>query len=165
MIKDIGAIARALTALDVQALIANRLVKMVIIGGIGFLIQSFIFELIGIQFDLFSPPVAALLGAEVAIVANFLLNNRFTFPNERIPFSWAMLSKFFKFNAAVVLSLGIQWLTVTIGEWAGGGNDWILRLSNVVGVLIGFIMNYMTYTKIIWRMPSPTHPPDEYRSG
>ena len=149
MIKDISSALKALARLDARALFGNRIVRMASIGAIGFLIQSTIFEIVGIQLDLFSPPGAALLGAEIAIVVNFFLNNRFTFANEKIPFSRAMVPKFLKFNAAVALSLAIQWVMVSIGERVGG--DWALRLFNVLGVLVGFIVNYISYTTFIWK--------------
>ena len=151
MIKDIGSAFRALSSFDLRSLSENRLVKMGLVGAVGFLIQSLFFEIVGIQLDLLSPPSAALFGAEIAIVANFFLNNRFTFGDQSIPFSWGMVPKFLKFNAAVVLSLATQWLMVFIGERVGGESDWMLRLFNILGVIIGFTMNYVSYTKIIWR--------------
>lgn len=152
MIRDISAAMKALVSFDTQSLFANRLVKMGLVGAVGFLIQSLLFEIVGIRLDILSPASAALFGAEVAIVANFFLNNRFTFGADRIPFSWAMLPKFFQFNAAVALSLGIQWGMVFAGEHVGGGSDGVLRLANILGVLIGFVLNYISYTRVIWRV-------------
>ena len=150
MMKDLSSAWKAIVSLDARSFFANRVVKMGMVGSIGFTIQYLFFEIVGIQLDILSPPSAALLGAEIAIVANFLLNNRFTFREQRIPFSWAMFPKFLKFNAAVVFSLLTQWIMVSIGAHIGGG-DWVLRLFNVLGVLIGFTMNYMSYTRLIWK--------------
>jgi len=150
MLREARDIAKALWEQRFRDVVRNRLFRIAAIGACGFIIQATFFEIFGIQFRTFRPSTAALIGAELGIITTFLLNNRFSFHDRRIPFSSKFIVKFFHFNLAVAISLGIQWATVRFGEWIVPESAMILRLFNVAGVLFGFIFNYYSYTKVVW---------------
>jgi len=151
MIQELSALIKNAYRLQIGEMRKNRLFKMLVIGAFGFLVQATFFELFAIQFSLFRPSTAALLGAELAIVVNFFLHNHFTFPDRRVRTIPNLFGKFFQFNLAVAVSLLIQWGMVWIGEIVAPESAMLLRLFNVTGVVVGFIFNYFSYTKLIWR--------------
>jgi len=151
MLSDIKHILRAVLTFQFRELKNIRLFKIGIVGTIGFIIQASFFEIFGLQLKVFSPALAALLGAEVSIFITFSLNNIFTFPEQRILLSRRFFKKFLQFNFMVALSLFIQWIMVRVGELVARDAAMILRGFNVLGVLVGLIFNYSVYTKFIWK--------------
>src|SRR5690606_29394824 len=95
-------------------LLANRLIKFVIVGGIGFVVNLVFYHLfkslelwtglrnllgIASQTELASAAfsdesLAVILGAEVAIISNYLWNNLWTFKDRQIVGVKKHLSKF-----------------------------------------------------------------------
>ena len=125
-----------------------RMGRVLIVGGIGFIIQSIIFELLGIRFALVAPSTAALIGAEVAVLSNFTLNNRFNFreATEQHPLMWRLV----RFHLVGVGSLASQWTCIFVTEHFTT-DHLILRAAFVLGVGIGFIFNYTGYYFFVWR--------------
>lgn len=133
----------------------RHILRVGLVGASGFVIQTSIFETIGIQLEILKPSTAALIGGEIAILSNFILNNRFNFTNKTENSIWTRLAKF---HAVVSFSLIIQWTCVRIAE-SSTDNDMHLRLAYAAGVLIGFVVNYLGYTLFVWRTPKDTQNP------
>ncbi len=150
MIKEIRNLTSIIFQLRFRDLFKNRLVKILLVSFSAFLVNITFFELFGIQLRIYRPSTVALLGAEVSIIYNFIMHNLFSFADVRIPVSRKMASKFMQFNALVTISLVLQWLSVFIGELLVPDNHIALRLFNISGILLGFVFNYQSYTKIIW---------------
>lgn len=92
----------------------NQFSKFLIVGGIGFLINT-VALFLGVRLGFF-PSISGLVGAEIAIISNFILNNFFTF-SDRAIVSWdAIPLKFVTFNILSFGSAIIQFLTLKIGE-------------------------------------------------
>jgi len=97
---------------------------------------------------------AAALGAELAIISNFTLNNIWTFAEKRIGINQPgkLLWKFFQFNLTSLGAVIIQFLVIggavlTLGDTA------IVRQLALVGA-IGFLIipyNYTMYNIFIWK--------------
>lgn len=161
-------------------LLQNRLVKFVIVGGIGFVVNLIAFHLFkavglwsslsaalgvaqqtGWQSAIFSDEsLAAVLAAEVAIVSNYLWSNLWTFKDRKISGVSQHLSKFFQFNLSSFGSVFIQYLTMQIAVRTLG----IFTVFSILGiqitsdnfylaagVLIGMIWNFTMYSLVIWR--------------
>lgn len=150
MIQGIKEVIKLALTFDFKALFQNRFFRICLIGFSSFLVQAVFFEIFGLRLAVFRPALAATLGAELAIINSFSWHNFLTFRDRRISASAALFKKFFQFNSLVAMSLIIQWFTVSLGEVFSGGNLMVLRGFNVLGVIIGFIWNYFSYTKIIW---------------
>jgi len=129
----------------------KRYMKVVLVGGVGALIQLTIFNVLR---HFFSPELANLVGVECAIISNFILNNHISFRDQRFARSmgWRFwLRKMAKFNVISLGSLVVQVLIVFFGtKWLGQAflTDNALVLT---GIIIASVMNYKGYVKLIWK--------------
>ncbi len=163
----------------IQEIISHRLFKFLAVGGLGFVINFVAFRvltMLSLGKALFVIPgyssltflhsvlsdrgLAVVLGAELAIISNYTLNNFWTFKDRKINGVLAHLSKFAQFNLGSVGSVVIQYLTMqaavamfgifTVFTLMGIGiksDDFYLA----AGVLLGMIWNFTVYSKVIWR--------------
>ncbi len=160
----------------VEEIFSSRIFKFAMVGGIGFLVNLIAFNIfklfslwtglaqvlgVAVENPIFSDQsLAVILGAEVAIVSNYLLNNLWTFQDRQIHGFFRHLRKFFQFNVGSVGSIVIQYVVMQasvallgvfplfhIGSFALQSDNLYL----VAGVLIGMIWNFSVYSLIIWR--------------
>ncbi len=93
----------------------EHFLKFLVVGSIGFLINTTVL-IFGVRKFNLKPSIAGPIGAELAIISNFILNNFWTFSDKTIT-SWSVLpQKFIAFN---ILSLGsavIQFIFLKAGE-------------------------------------------------
>lgn len=159
-----------------------RLLKFLIVGGTGFLFQLIVQELsvhIGLAvflaygissvISLFVPHtdvaslrdgVAAALGAETAILSNFLFNNFWTFQDtHHLKENSHVFARLLKFNSASLFSIFIQFFAIWISVKLLGNNMSIFshQLPTRVVVLFPTIIfliipfNYIIYNRFIWK--------------
>lgn len=126
----------------------SRFLHIFVIGGIGFLIQTIVFEILGIYFQLVNPSTAAVLGAEVGILSNFYLNNRFSFHDRQDNSSTP--SRLMRFHLVVSGSVLLQYVFVFVAEHQTT-NILLIQGAYVAGVILGFIWNYTFYHLFVWR--------------
>ena len=159
--------------------VPTTMVKFVIVGGIGFLINEtalfLLYDggLLGFLADKhesidigFATPEARLLFAsiiavEVAIVCQFNLHERWTFRKRNRDGN--IFFRFLKFNVGSIVSpivtvLCVNVLTPEIRDAAGA--DTIVGkvapyIANGLGVGLGFSWNYIFTSKVIWRRHRP----------
>lgn len=103
--------------------------------------------------------LAVILGAEMAIISNYVLNNFWTFKDRQIS-GLKHIAKFLQFNLGSVGSVVIQYITMQLLVRSLGVFT-VLSLLGVhitsdnfylvLGVLLGMIWNFTVYSKIIWR--------------
>lgn len=120
--------------------------KLLVVGGIGFVINTILLVLLaraGVH-----PAIASALGAECAIISNFILNNNWTFKQRSITGN-KLAGKFIQFNGTSLGALGLQSGTVWLGT-AIFGKQWYFPFY-MLGVGIGLIWNFTMYSKVIWR--------------
>lgn len=120
--------------------------KFLVVGTIGFIINTAVLELLvhwGIH-----PAIGSIVGAELAIVSNFILNNHWTFKERKI-YGFAQIRKFIQFNVTSVGAVVIQAFSVAFGTMAFGFNSY--RLFYLIGVGIGLVWNYVMYSRVIWK--------------
>lgn len=126
----------------------KRFIKYGVVGLIGYGINAVGLE---VFFRLgFSSGVAAAIGAEFAIVSNFILNNFWTFRDKKITSLEKTVSKFAQFNLSSVGAVVIQAVVVGIGTALFGAH---LRQVMLV-VAVGFFVvpyNYAMYNVFIWK--------------
>ena len=128
----------------------DRLLHMTRVGAVGLvglIVQTSIFEIVGIQLDLLRPSTAALIGGEIAVLLGFMLNNHFNFPDRVTP----LYLRLIRFHTVVAGSLFIQWLLVRIAEMYFPDAPLMLRAAYFTGILLGFLSNYIGYTLWVWR--------------
>lgn len=120
--------------------------KMIVVGGIGFIINTIL--LIVLERAGVHPAIGSAVGAECAIISNFVLNNNWTFKHRSITGN-ALVSKFIQFNGTSLGALGIQSGTVWLGTILFG-KPWYF-IFYMLGVGLGLIWNFTMYSKVIWR--------------
>ncbi|HEX7018179.1 MAG TPA: glycosyltransferase family 2 protein, partial [Patescibacteria group bacterium] len=141
----------------IQEIMAHRIFKFAIVGGIGALIQLSTLQL----YRIFLPyQLAFFLSIESAVVSNFILNNLWTFADRKLSLPQLPL-KFLQFNLASGGSILIQQIVAFIGQF-GIGLFTLLTLPivnyeidtglmyAVVGILLGMFWNFFAYDKFIW---------------
>lgn len=154
----------------------SRIFKFAVVGTIGFLVNLVFFNIfkgllpwtnfanllsLPVENPIFSDSsVAVVLGAEVSILSNYILNNIWTFSDRQISGVFKHLSKFAQFNLGSVGSVVIQYLVMQISLLLFGIFPLIslygltIQSDNIyliVGVLLGMIWNFSIYSLVIWR--------------
>lgn len=134
---------------QIGKLLRLRVMRVGIIGGIGFLIQTAIFETLGVYLQLVPLSVAVVIGAEIAITTGFFLNQRFSFSDrvhhiKRVPF------QFVQYHLVALGSVFIQWLFVFTAEHLTQ-NLFIIHAVYMSGILVGFAWTYNGYRLWVWK--------------
>ncbi len=163
-----------------KEILASRIFKFLMVGGIGFLINLVFYHLFntlklwstvsqltgtvgnsGLLGSFFSDEsLAVFLSAEVAIFSNYLWSNFWTFKDRKIRGLKKHISKFVTFNVSSFGSVIIQYITMQTAVRLLGIFS-IVSLAGltiasdnlylIVGVLLGMIWNFTMYSKVIWR--------------
>ncbi|MBQ6154754.1 glycosyltransferase family 2 protein [bacterium] len=142
-------------------IIHHRLFKFAVAGATGALIQLVGFRLLR---QTLLPAdnqlqIANFISIELAIIANFIINGSWTFADRKLKKS-QLIPKFLQFNLGAAGSIITQMLTMhlLVKLWGTGELFSLLSLVvskeslyQVIGILIGMIINYFIYSKIIWK--------------
>jgi dolichol-phosphate mannosyltransferase len=139
----------------------KRFVKFLFVGGTGFIVQfitTYIsIRLFGLEHMQF---VATLIGAETAILSNFLLNNMWTFKDTKeIAEKGSFLRRILKFNFTSIASIAMQTFVTFIAVHFMGPRVDIFGHSILTSLVVLFPtilfivlpLNYFIYNKIIWK--------------
>ncbi len=121
--------------------------KFLVVGSIGFVINTIILEIM--VHSGFHPSVGSAIGAEFAIVSNFFLNNAWTFRHKKANGSGTMLRKLLKFNTTSFGAILLQAVTVYIGTHLIGVEFY--RVFYLMGIGFGLVWNYWMYSRVIWK--------------
>lgn len=125
--------------------------KYALVGFTGYLINAVSLEIIKNLFGVHSG-VAASLGAELSIIWNFLLNNFWTFSEQKITISTQLITKFFQFNIISLGSLILIGAGVAFGTTLFGDSTFVRQLFLIQS--IGFLVipySYSMYNIFIWK--------------
>ena len=144
--------------------LTSTLVRFLVVGGIGYLINQLFLYLLydspvfwflpsqdtDVDLGLFTHPdirllISSILAVEVAIVFQFLAHERWTF-RDRQRRGWGPL-RFLQFNLSSAVSPIIVVVTVNTLTPVFGISPYI---SNTIGVLAGFTWNWTVNTLLIW---------------
>lgn len=131
----------------IRAQRSKSFIKYIIVGGMGFTIQTVISKLfITLSFN---PGVAVAIGAEGAIISNFIHNNRWTFSHKKIDTD-KIVHKFTQFNLASIGAIIIQSVVVAVGTHLFGTSTWFLfMVASIIFLVIPY--SYFIYNKYIWK--------------
>ncbi len=128
---------------------SQRFLKVCVVGFIGAVIQFTIFNFLRVSL---SPEIANTIAVEFAIIANFLINNLWTFKDAKIEFRLSkLIGKFAQFNLVSLGSIIIQFTVMWIGTRLLGRSFLLENGLVMIGILIGLVWNYTMYTKLIWK--------------
>ncbi len=125
-----------------------RFFKFATVGFIGYLINALgleVFYRLGL-----ATAIAAALGAELAIISNFTLNNFWTFSERKITSIGKLVVKFLQFNFTSLGAILIQAAVVGIGTRIFGNQYRQIMLIIAVGFFV-LPYNYAAYNILIWK--------------
>lgn len=137
----------------IRAQRSKSFIKYCIVGGTGFTIQTIISKILITSGNL-QPGIAVSIGAEGAIISNFVFNNYWTFRHKKIIGIKRKVRKFAQFNVVSVGAIVLQGVAVGIGTHYFGTDKWFLFMVLAI-VLIVIPYSFFMYNRFIWRK----HPP------
>lgn len=126
--------------------VLKRFMMMCLVGVSGALIQFLLYNLLRYYF---SPMLSAQLAVAVAIINNFLLNNRFTFNNIRSRKQRFSAFAIFSGYSAGMIAVQGYWLHLGVAYFGSGAFK--ENMIMLAGIALGSILNYMTYSQLVWR--------------
>jgi putative flippase GtrA len=123
-----------------------RLIKFSIVGGIGAGINTgflWVLTAVGGLFYL----VSAVVAIEIAILMQFLMNDRWTFRETKTQHLEQFIKRIFKSNVwrsgGLAVNIGVLYL---LTEYMG----MYYLLSNIVGIICAFLLNYILESRLTW---------------
>ena len=144
--KEMIATFKTATILGIRE--KQRFIKFGIVGFTGYLINAFFLYFFG---KLGWPePLIWLASTEMAIINNFILNNIWTFKQEKITGVKQLLVKFVQFNITSGGALIIQTVAGTIGVYFFGPGARQILLPFIILFLV-LPYNYFMYNVVIWK--------------
>jgi dolichol-phosphate mannosyltransferase len=90
--------------------------------------------------------LAVIIGIEVSIITNFILNDTFTFAKRRAGKSF--MGRLLRFNLICIAGAVIQWGLFMLFTRLFGVYD---LLSNFIGIVVAFLWNYSVNRNWTWR--------------
>lgn len=132
----------------------SSFIKFAIVGAIGFIIDFSVTKLLKDHILGDEPlriALASAIGAEAAVINNFLLNNYWSFSYKKLKHSVPTFVKaFIKFNIAAVISIFIQFAGMYTLTFIFGATYWyIFKALVIIGLVIPY--SYYVYNRIIWK--------------
>lgn len=95
---------------------------------------------------------AGALGAEMAIISNFILNNFWTFADDKIVSPLKFILKFLQFNLTSVGAVIIQFFVIGLASLLFGDTTLVRQLSLIFAIAFLIIpYNWMMYNVFIWK--------------
>lgn len=126
----------------------STFIRYLIVGGIGFGLQTVIAYLL-VKINMFAG-LAVTIGAEVAIISNFILNNLWTFSHKSLSGKKKVAIKFVAFQLTSIGAIIIQGATVSILTLIFGEQIWFwAMMGSIIFLVIPY--NFFIYNRFIWR--------------
>jgi len=129
-----------------------RFFKFVAVGSLGLIIQTTLYWLLGFGVKIVSPTIATILGGQLAILSNFILNNLWTFGDRKITSAPVLLKKLTVFyTTSNIAVLFIQGGIMKVGEILVGKENILIHGFYVAALVLTLIFNFTVYNKYIWK--------------
>lgn len=142
---------RYLTKARGKELVHSPFLKYAITGFFGYLINAVTLEIFKKTLGVHAG-IAAMMGAELSIIWNFLMNNFWAFSHQKIQSPIKFILKFLQFNLVSAGSLGIITAVVFLGTHFFGDTLLVRQVSLVVAIVFFVIpYSYSMYNIFIWK--------------
>lgn len=129
-----------------------RFFKFAVVGSLGLVIQTVLYWILGFGIKVVSPTVATILGGQLAILSNFILNNVWTFGDRKITSVSTLFKKLVAFYATSNIAvLIIQGGIMKIGEMVVGKENILIHWFYVAALVLTLVFNFTVYNKYIWK--------------
>lgn len=121
--------------------------KYCLVGGVGFAVQTVISKILILSSV--NPGISVSIGAEAAIISNFVLNNSWTFSHKKISGN-LIIKKFTQFNIVSIGAIAIQGIVVGLGTHLWGVSLWFwLMTGSIIFLVIPY--SFFMYSRFIWK--------------
>lgn len=136
----------------IHELLRGKFGKFLVVGGVGFIINALIFNVL-IAFYHLDPALANLSGAALAIFSNYNFNNLWTFSDHRVTDPMRYILKLLQFYltssfGVVMIQTGtIKLLSILLPTQS----KIILNIYFIAGTGLLLFWNYTMYNRLIWR--------------
>ena len=132
----------------------SRFIKFTVVGLSGVIVNEGS-RLILTRFGGLAYPrdwIAAIIGIEVSILTNYLLNNYITFADCRIPGLKSFFNRMVKFNLISLVGAGIQFGTyVTLTRYVGFSQRPFDTVANLIGIVLAMLWNFLSNNWWTWK--------------
>ena len=129
-----------------------RFFKFAVVGSFGLVIQTVLYWFLGFGLKFVSPAIATILGGQLAILSNFILNNVWTFGDRKITSAPVLLKKLIVFyTTSNIAVLFIQGGIMKVGEILVGKENILIHGFYVAALVLTLIFNFTVYNKYIWK--------------
>lgn len=126
---------------------SRRFFQYLTVGVVGFMVQTGVSHF-SIIFGI-TPGFGVAIGAECAIVSNFILNNVWTFSHKKIV-GKRIINSFSQFNLVSLIAVLMQGVIVGLGTKIWGTSSWfILMVLAIIFFVIPY--SYFAYNRFIWK--------------
>jgi len=126
----------------------KTLLKFLVVGSIGTLVNLGVLYVLR-YFLSVEHLIASALSIEASIINNYILHELWTFKDRRLG-SW--LVRLLKFHGSTALAVTTQYVVSQLLHYVLGVESII---SQFVGILLGFVINYILSTRFVWRRFKP----------
>lgn len=137
---------RVLSTLRLREL--KTYLSMCTVGLLGLAIQGLVYNVLRFNYP---PFFAAQIAVMAAIINNFILNNQYTFKN-RTKQQWVKSFSFFIGYSLLMISFQSNFVHLATDYFGAGYLK--ENLFMLVGVVLGSVLNYFFYSRLIWRKRS-----------
>ena len=119
----------------------GRAARFCLVGGTGTAINTTVLYVLsrGLGLPL---PVSSAMAVELAVLSNYLLNDRFTFAARRPSFR-----RLAKFNITSLAGLSVNVMII----WLLARNGVYFLAANLVGIAVAVVVNYTFSVSWVWR--------------
>lgn len=125
--------------------------KVALVGACGVAAQAIALVAL-VEYAGLYPVFGNILAAEVGVVVNFIINNAWTFKEER---SRPLPTRFALFHVSILGSIAIQTVVMWVGVEFFGRSLYLLYAA--MGIGLGLISNYLLYTRLVWKKHPVAH--------
>ncbi len=132
-------------AMQLLRLSNYRFLKFIAVGATGVIVNNGVLVFM-VSSGLLHVQGASLVAIEASILSNFALNNLWTFRHRKGEHFHFKLAKY---HGSVALGAAVNYITLTVLLASGLQ----LLVSNTVGILLGFFLNYLLSEKYVWKLP------------
>jgi len=124
-----------------------RLLKFIGVGLSGIAVNQVVLWLLT-EFAGLPYYISSIFAIEASIISNFILNDRFTFADRRTGKTGSFILRLLKFNMTCAAGAAIQWGLLVLFTSVF---DFYYLVSNLIGILVAFIWNYILSLVWTWR--------------
>ena len=125
---------------------ARRFIRFGMVGGVGAVINMGILYLL-VQHGGWNHMAAAVIATEMAILSNFVLNDRWTFRDVSSRHTWAV--RMCRYNAIAAGGALISLAMLAILTF-GAGMHYLV--ANLLAIAAGTIWNYVVNSRLTWTL-------------